>query len=232
MSHGLGAPRGGFRSADEQRAVQGAMSVGPGARITAEDVASGPFLPGGIWFFLACYGGGTPAESAYYPWLCRLRDAGGFGGRVEGVLSGLPKPGDRPFVAALPKAALANPDGPLAIMAHIDLAWTYSFQDMGEGARNRPSRFQGIFRSLVAGARAGNAYHQLLRFMSETSVELTSMYDAEAHRGIAAEPSPIDVARARTKGDLWMLRQDLGGYVLLGDPATRLPLSRGAVGSR
>lgn len=228
MSHGLGAPRRGWSSADEQRAMQGAISVGEGQRITAEEVASVPFLPGGIWFFLACYGGGTPAESAYYHWLRSLRDAGGFGGRADGVLAGLPKAGDRPFLAALPQAALANPEGPQAIMAHIDLAWTYSFQDMGTDAQNRPSRFNGLFRSLVAGARAGASYHQLLRFLSETSVELTGMYDDEARGEATGKPIPASAGRTKDKANLWMLRQDLGGYLLLGDPATRLPIARGA----
>jgi hypothetical protein len=228
MSHGLGAPRAGWGSPDEQRASQGAMSVGGGVRITAEEVGSVPFLPGGIWFFLACYGGGTPAVSAYYHWLSRLRDAGGFGGRVEGVLAGLPKPGDRPFIAALPQAVLANPNGPLALIAHMDLAWTYSFQDMGPNGQNRPSRFQGIFRSLVDGARAGTSYNQLLRFMGETSHQLTDHYNEEARRETLGQPLPNDPSAAAGKANLWMLRQDLGGYVLLGDPATRLPIARGA----
>jgi hypothetical protein len=39
-------------------------------------------------------------------------------------------------------------------------------------------------------------------------------------------PSPVDpVARAW----LWMLRQDLAGYILMGDPAVRLPLARAQV---
>lgn len=226
MSHGLGAPRGGWRSADEARAVQGAMSLGGGLRIDAADVAGQPFLPGGIWFFLACYGGGTPEASAYYHWLARLREVGGFGGRVDAVLAGLPRHGDRPFIAALPQAALANPRGPLAVMAHIDLAWTYSFQDMGAEGRGRPSRFQGIFRSLVDGARSGTSYQQLLRFLSETSVELSTLYDEEARLETAGKSLGPDNARGKEKANLWMLRQDLAGYLLLGDPATRLPLSR------
>lgn len=232
MSHGLGAPRGGWRSTDEQRAIQGAISLGSGMRITAEDVATRPFLPGGIWFFLACYGGGTPGASAYHHWLTRLRAASGFGGRVDAVLAGLPKPGDKPFIAALPQAALSNPEGPLALMAHIDLAWTYSFQDMDAGARNRPSRFQGIFRALVDGARAGTSYQQLLRFLGETSVELSTMYDEEARRETAGAAVNKDAARAKQKANLWMLRQDLAGYVLLGDPAARLPLNRAAAAQK
>ena len=226
MSHGLGAPRRGWKSVDEQRAVQGAMSLGAGVRIAAEDIGDRPFLPGGIWFFLACYGGGTPATSAYHPWLSRLRDAGGFGGRVDGVLAGLPKPGDRPFIAALPQAALANPEGPLAVMAHIDLAWTYSFQDMGPDGKDRASRFEGIWSSLVKGARSGNSYNELLRYLGHANYELTTMYNQEARAETQKMPLAPDQARAKQRANLWMLREDLAGYVLLGDPAARLPLTR------
>jgi hypothetical protein len=226
MSHGLGAPRGGFKSESEQRAIQGAISLGSGMRVTAEDVASQPFLPGGIWFFLACYGGGTPSISAYEHWLARLRDAGGFGGRVDSVLAGLPKAGSRPFIAALPQAALANPNGPLAVMAHIDLAWTYSFQDIGPDGQDRPSRFHGIFRSLVNGARSGPAYHQLLRYLSETSVALADLYNKEARLETAGKPVNRDAVSAQKLANFWMLREDLAGYLLLGDPATRLPVKR------
>jgi hypothetical protein len=34
----------------------------------------------------------------------------------------LPGERTRPFIAALPKAVLANPEGPLAVMGHEDLA--------------------------------------------------------------------------------------------------------------
>ncbi|APR88378.1 hypothetical protein A7982_13727 [Minicystis rosea] len=226
MSHGLGAPRGGWKSTDHQRALQGAMSLGAGVRIAADEIGAEPFLPGGIWFFLACYGGGTPATSAYHHWLARLREAGGFGGRLDGVLAGLPKPGERPFIAALPQAALANPRGPLAVMAHLDLAWTYSFQDMGPDGKDRASRFEGVFNSLVKGARAGNAYNELLRYLGTANYELTTMYNQEARAEAAGKPVALDGDRAKRRANLWMLREDLAGYVLLGDPAARLPLDR------
>jgi hypothetical protein len=228
MSHGLGAPRGGWREPLKQRELQGAMSLGAGERLVAADAASGAFLPGGVWFFLACYGAGTPKESAYFHWLSELRDANVFSGRVDSVLAGLPKPGDRPFIAALPQAALANPDGPLAVMGHIDLAWTYSFQDAGQSVTNRPERFQGIFRALLDGKRAGTAYHELLRFGTQSAVDLSTRYNRSetAKRAVAQGSAAEDPARAVERASLWMLRHDLLGYVFLGDPAVRLPLSK------
>jgi hypothetical protein len=229
MTHGLGAPRKGWASLEEQYAMQGAISMGTGVRLTAEDIAQRPFLPGGIWFFLACYGGGTPKESAYHQWLLKLRDAGGFGGRADSVLSSLPKEGDRPFIAALPKAALANPNGPLAIMAHMDLAWTYSFQDVGAGGQDRPSRFEGIFRSMVNGKRAGIGHYELLNVLFSTSEELAKILNNEIAAELRGKPLPADKARELEKANLWMLRADLAGYILLGDPAARLPISSNKV---
>jgi len=66
MSHGCGAPRNGWANPEEQRLLQGAMSFGGGVRITAEDITNRPFLPGGLWFFFACFGAGTPNDSAYH----------------------------------------------------------------------------------------------------------------------------------------------------------------------
>src|SRR5262249_30467100 len=86
MSHGDGAPRAGWASTDEQRRLQGAMSFGRGGVLAGHDLATRPFLPGGIWFMFACYGAGTPDTSVYRPWLEGLRQLGHYGGRVDSVL--------------------------------------------------------------------------------------------------------------------------------------------------
>ncbi|AUX29113.1 MULTISPECIES: hypothetical protein [Sorangium] len=222
LSHGAGAPAEGWRSASEQREGQGAMMFGKEGRLAGRDLGERPFLPGGVWFMLACYGGGTPDSSAYRHWLERLRQAGEFGGEATAVLKALPRAA--PFIAALPRTALANPDGPLAFVGHIDLAWTYSFEerDGGKSPVARPARFVAVLRSLLRGDRAGVAFRELTRAFQQANLELTSLYDREAQLGAHTR----DNARL---GHLWMLRQDLAGYVLLGDPAARLPLARGAV---
>ncbi|MBN9684348.1 MULTISPECIES: hypothetical protein [unclassified Corallococcus] len=222
LSHGLGAPRRGWASVGEQRARQGAMSLGGQGTLEASDLASTAFLPGGFWFYFACFSAGTPSRSAYHAWLSRLREAGEYPGRLERLLESLPREGERPFVAALPQAALANPQGPLAVMGHVDLAWTYSFQDMTCLARDRPSRFMGLLSSLVEGSRAGVGLSALLRSFNLANMELTTLYDQEefARRsGRDSAVNPVDLAH------LWMLRHDLAGYILLGDPAVRLPLA-------
>ncbi len=220
LSHGEGAPRGGWRSYADQRVRQGAMSFGREGHILGEELSARAFMPGGIWFMLACYGGGTPSVSAYRHWLAALQAAGQFRGKVESVLAGLPGPNDRPFIAAVPKAALANNDGPLAFMGHIDLAWTYSFQELDNGAVSRPARFMAITRSLLKRDRCGVSLRELIRYFDQTNVELTALYDQEAQARSQGTPYQADAAR---QGHLWMLRQDLSAYVLLGDPAVRLP---------
>ncbi|XXT20939.1 hypothetical protein WME94_05135 [Sorangium sp. So ce429] len=225
MSHGVGAPRRGWPSVERQRALQGAMHLGSEPPITADDLAARPFLPGGVWFFLACFSAGTPERSVYYPWLRRLKDAGAFRSPLEPVLASLPREGDRPFIAALPQAALANPEGPLAVIGHVDLAWTYAFQDPGPGGFNHPARFYSLLRSLCDGLRVGVAHAEITRFLVETSVDLSAFYDEEARAEAWGEIAPHGPAKEIQKAHLWMRRHDLGGYLLLGDPAVRLPIA-------
>ncbi|WP_437631112.1 hypothetical protein [Sorangium sp. So ce854] len=218
VSHGAGAPRGGWRTEGDQRDRQGAMSFG-GDKLSGGDLGDAPFLPGGIWFMLACYGAGTPDVSAYWHWLERLKQSGHFGGQTHSVLAGLPQGGQRPFIARLPQAVLANPNGPLAVMGHVDLAWTYSFQERDTGrALPRPSKFVEVVRATLETSRAGSAFRELLKASILTNVELTSLYENAERLGAAPDPARL--------GHLWMLRQDLSGYVLLGDPAVRLPAMR------
>ena len=211
VSHGAGAPRGGWGSVAEQHARQGAMSFGEAGELTGADLANQPFLPGGVWFMLACFGAGTPATSKYQRWLVSLAAQMQFHGQPEAVLRSLPGAGERPFIAALPKALLANPRGPLAFVGHLDLAWTYSFRELDGGrGQNRPDRFVQTLTSLVRGTRVGAAFRELFRYFEQTNTELTTLDEAE-------QAAPL------RRAHLWMLRQDLAGYVVLGDPAAHLP---------
>jgi hypothetical protein len=220
LSHGLGPPVHGWKSEQEQRALQGAMDLGKGDSLQAPDVERRPFLPGSIWLYLACFGAGTPATSTYRPWLARLREAGVFPGDPDRVLAALSGPARPPFMAALPQAALSNPDGPLAIVGHVDLAWTGGFMDP-EG-RISPSRFVVPLREFVKGRRVGVGMNALLRDIQQLNTELTLLDEQAEHAGgVSKLPSDQQTRRAT----LWMIRQDLSAYVLLGDPAVRLPLS-------
>ncbi|MFH1466267.1 MAG: C25 family cysteine peptidase [Pseudomonadota bacterium] len=216
VSHGEGAPTAGWRPADRHELRQGAMCFGRQGAMTAEDVAGlEAFLPGGIWFMLACYSAGTPDLSAYHPWLTALKQQGRYRGDVDRVLAGLPQPGERPFVAALPKAVLAHSNGPLAFMGHVDLAWSYAFQEWDSGkAVNQPARYLELLRSALRGDRVGLAFQELFTFFNALNAQVAEIYS----RNDAG-------AASAAQAHLWMLRQDLSAYMLLGDPAARLPLA-------
>lgn len=229
MSHGLGVrATGAWTSTDERRLLQGAMKLSAsGERFTAGDmVTQKAFLPGGLWLYFACFGAGTPSRSAYHPWLDRLQQLGALRMPAARVLSTLPRPGEPPFVAALPQRALAHPEGPLGVIGHVDLAWSWSFLDDivargSAGPRARHERFQGILRSVVEGHRFGVAHHELAGFFNEVTRSLGGMYEQSVAKGIAVE----DKARRAARAELWMQHHDLAAYVLLGDPAARLPLA-------
>ena len=182
LSHGLGPPRGGWRSPEEQRRRQGAMSFGREGKLTGEDLRARPFLPGGVWFMFACYGAGTPDRSRFHHWLAHLAQLGKFRGSVDAVLAGLPRAGERPFVAELPRTLLANPDGPLAFLGHLDLAWSYAFMEMDDSKAKRPAKFYNVLRSLVRGDRAGIAARELVRTVAPDQTDSLRLY-VSAPRG-------------------------------------------------
>jgi hypothetical protein len=227
ISHGLGAPRRGWQSDDEARRRQGALVLGHNDVLDAERLASQSFLPGGLWFLLACFGAGTPQTSAYHAWLSLLAREGEFGGKANSVLASLPTAGQRPFVAALPQAALANPRGPLAVVGHIDLAWTYGFANAANLSESRKSRFFSALEVWARGSRAGVGLEALMRFYRETNDALMANFQSDADARAQGRGENAD---HKQRGHLWMLRNDLRGYVLLGDPAVRLPLARNALG--
>lgn len=216
-----------WKGADEQRQFQGALQIsldnGRDGWVTAERMQDATFLPGGLWFALACFGAGTPSRSAFYPWLKTLDEAGDFDAPVSNVLRSLPAEGEKPFLAAMPKAALANPNGPLAVIGHLDLAWTYGFVDPNRMSQSRASRIFSALNVMANGSRSGVALDALMRAYREVNDELLSGYQAEEDARVWSRSYNVDPA---SRAHSFMLRNDLRGYVLLGDPAARLPLAR------
>jgi hypothetical protein len=225
VSHGLGRPGEGWRDVSQQHALQGALLVagrGGDRLLTAEALRSQPFLAGGLWIAVACFGAGTPRKSAFYPWLSLLSRTGSYHRSLAHVLDSLPRADERPFLAALPQAALANPRGPLAMIAHMDLAWTYGFIDPDRMTQSRASRLFSSLQVMARGSRAGVALDALMRSYREVNDELLADFHAEEDARASNRPSPVD---PRRRGRAFMLRNDLRGYMLLGDPAARLPLA-------
>ncbi|MFL5356192.1 hypothetical protein [Archangium sp.] len=225
VSHGLGAPREGWASAGQQRARQGALCLAPGVELTADSVRHPPFLSGGVWFCVACFGAATPRKSAFHAWLSMLARQQLFPGRPEAVLESLPRPGEPPFLAALPQALLANPRGPLAFLGHSDLAWNFGFANPEDLTESRASRILAALEVLARGSRVGVALDALMRSFRDVNESLMSAYQEQREAIEEGRPDPTEPRRV---GYLWMLRNDLRGYLLLGDPAVRLSLRRAA----
>ncbi len=220
LSHGIGAPRRGWSTPERQQQLQGALAVLPGEPLTADMVEKIAFLPGGIWFCVACFGAGTPAKSAYHSWFSLLAEHGHvYPSQVRAVLRSLAV--DKPFVAALPQALLANPNGPLAVIGHMDLAWTYSFTDPMSN-RSRASQLFAVQRALLSGSRVGVALDTLMHTYRETNDNLMAHYQLRRDAAVHGQPDPVS---PKQLGMLWMQRNDLRGYVLLGDPAARLAIA-------
>ena len=87
---------------------------------------------------------------------------------------------------------------------------------------NKSARFMAILRSALKRDRVGISLRELTRFFEQANTELTSLYDQEEANKLRGTAQNVDVAR---RGHLWMLRQDLSAYILLGDPAAQVPLS-------
>ncbi len=226
MSHGAGAPRRGWQGdRATQLAHQGAMSFGREGKLYAKEIGDKQFLKNCFWFMFACFGAGTPKRSKFHHWLKRLNEHKQFRGRADSVLRSLPE-GDAPgFTAALPQAALANPNGPIAFFGHLDLAWTYSFLEFDTGEkRERPDKYYNLLREMMQGSTAGVALFELARYYNEKIAQLTKIYDRREERASKQQPNPAE--EEALLGHLWMIRQDLLGYVLLGDPAARLNYER------
>ncbi|MCP3102783.1 hypothetical protein LZ198_28290 [Myxococcus sp. K15C18031901] len=217
LSHGQGTPeRRAWTSFEEQRAQQGALVLARGQVLTAKDVARGPFLPGGFWFGLACFSAGTPAHSCYETWLQDLPSLHPAAARF--TKTPLHSPDGRPFIAALPQAALANPEGPLAMVGHIDLAWTTSFNDQGS---SRHKKFRDIIEAVGHRHRVGLALTPLLA----PANRLERRQGARAHDAYKSKKAKrrARVSDTETAFD-WLQYHDLASYILLGDPAVHLPL--------
>ena len=198
-SHGLGYPP----DHPEQRERQGALLCqdwpGPGSgpvapehTLAAADLSGRADVAGLIAFCFACYGAGTP-ELDDFPhrndWQPR---------RIA----------PRDFVARLPQRLLAH--GALAVIAHLERAWAYSFLWQDEA---QVDVFESTLKLLLDGWPVGAAMEYLNQRYAELAVHLTTAL----RRAFSGEP--VD---AREVSRLWTAHNDARGYVVVGDPAVKV----------
>src|SRR5262249_9112880 len=112
--------------------------------------------------------------------------------------------------ARLPQRMLAS--GALAIVAHIDRAWSYSFQ-VGRSAP-QIQEFRDVMVRVMKGERIGQCTDQFNLRWTVLSAEL-----ADALRQQQVLPGQVSDAALANR---WVARDDARNYVTLGDPAVRL----------
>jgi hypothetical protein len=199
-SHGLECPFGHPR----QREIQGAVIcqdwTGFGAIkeehwFAASDVPTDAKVQGMMHFFFACHGGGCTEFDAY-----------------DRLNNNPRKIAEKPFLSRLPQKLLAHPNGgALAVLAHIERAWAYSFQ--GQRGGSQVQGFRDVIGRLLRGERIGQATDMFNMRWAAVSTELSDMQADLAHGG--------DVS-LKTIGNLWISRDDARNFIVLGDPAVRL----------
>ena len=169
-----------------------------------DDLAGNVDLLGLIAFFFACYGCGTPQFSEFV-----RKDSPG------GVPSTRPEIAPYPFLAQLPVKMLGRSRGALAVVGHVERAWSYSFDWGKAGAQT--TVFESTLKRLLDGHPIGSA----LEYFNERYAELSTV--------LSDELEEIDVGKRYNSFELagmWTANNDARGYAIIGDPAVRLPVAQ------
>lgn len=122
-----------------------------------------------------------------------------------------------PFLAQLPQRLLER--GALAVLGHVDRAWTYSFREGQFSLPAQAQAFEDLLGRIMDGKRLGEATDQLNTRQGLAAMRLTDWLDAYRH---APPGAPLGLQEI---GPHWVAFQDARGYSLLGDPAVRLSVA-------
>lgn len=205
-SHGMSLRSGQAKQTSTQGALlcqdwPGFGNVGPEHFLAASDIADDANVNGVVALLFACFGAGTPDADQF------LRDLSQAGTA--------PALAPKPFIAALPRRLLAHPNGSaLAVIGHIDRAWSYSIQSP-KVSEPQIGAFRNSIGGILSGSRIGHAAcGQFGGRFSALSVLLLNATSPTA--AIASRLSDRDLVGR------WIERNDAQNYVVMGDPAVRI----------
>jgi len=198
-THGLGA------AGPKQRETQGALLCqdwqgplhGPltGAEfLSGADLDSDRPISATVVFSFGCYTAGTPHTTDFVD---------------------LPAAtADEPFVARLAQRLLTHPHGGcLAFVGHVDRAWNCSF--LWKRVKPRILPFTSTIEAFLAGMPLGMAMEYVSAKYATTASELTSLlHEIRAYGRVVDD---------RELAQLWLATNDARNFLIVGDPAIRLP---------
>jgi hypothetical protein len=207
-SHGMEFPLNDLRQLKQQGAFLCQDWPGPTAwrgeigqdfYFAGDDIGDDANLLGLIAFHFACFGAGTPKLDEF---------AKQAGKKSRATIA------PKNFLAGLPTRLLGHPKGgALAVIGHVERAWGYSFLSPSASAQN--GAFESTLRLLLSGDPVGWTTESFnLRYADLASTLTEAIENLEY-----GEPNPYDIAGT------WTSHNDARGYVVLGDPAVRIPFA-------
>jgi hypothetical protein len=160
-----------------------------------DDLSSDANALGLIAFHFACFSAGTPRVDQFAQQA--FKDE-------RQVIA------PRDFVGGLPKSLLNH--GALAVIGHVERAWGYSI--MSPGSVDQTGVFESALLQLFRQDPVGWVTENLNMRYADLATQMTATLEYERD-----SVNPYDLAQ------MWTEQNDARSYVVIGDPAARLPIA-------